>query len=209
MKIVNVVRASVIVGQLFFGASVLQAQKVSFRPNIGLYIPTKEIIQQVAAGATTAEIQKQEVGLTVGGHLAIWFGGRVGIEGTGSYAPSRLRRTLAGTAPTTTTASLFTGSGRLTVNLLPPKFPLVLAFSGGAAVINRSGEAYAGVANKMAIGFSGGKSTGFRLGKFLSLVVSADNFLYKPKFALPGLPAPPTQHDINLGLGLGLMGMGI
>ena len=54
MRTASVVRASVIVGQLFLGASVLQAQKLSFRPNIGLYIPTKEIVQQVAAGATTA-----------------------------------------------------------------------------------------------------------------------------------------------------------
>jgi hypothetical protein len=204
----SVARACVIVGWTLFSATVVHAQSFSFSPNVGLYIPTQEIIQQVAGGATAAELQKQEVGLTLGGRMALWFGSRVGLEATGAYAPSRLRRTLAGTQ-TLTDASLFTGSGRLTVNVLPPKFPLVLAFSGGAAVINRAGAAYADITPRTDIGFSSGVSFGFRLGSLLSFVVSGDNFLYKPKFALPGLPAPPTQNDINLSFGLGLMGMGM
>jgi hypothetical protein len=202
------VRASAIAGVTLVSATVVRAQSFSLSPSIGLYIPTQEIIQQVAAGTTTAELRKQEVGLTLGGRMALWFGDRVGLEATGSYAPSRLRRTLAG-AQTTTDASLFTGTGRLTVNVLPPKFPLVLALSGGVGLVNRGGAAYANVSPKTDFAYSGGVSFGFRLGSLLSLVVSADNFIYKPKFALPGLPAPPSQHDINLGLGIGLMGLGM
>lgn len=203
-----VARASLIAAGMIISATAARAQHLSLSPNIGLYIPTQEIVQQVIAGTNTGELRKQEVGLTLGGRMALWFGDRIGIEATGSYAPSRLRRTLAGTQ-TTTDANLFTGTGRITVNVLPPRFPLVLAFSGGGALINRGGAAYAGVADKTDFGFSGGVSFGFRLGSLLSLVLSADNFIYKPKFALPGLPAPPSQHDINLSFGLGLMGMGM
>jgi hypothetical protein len=200
--------ACAIAGWTLMPMTAVQAQSFSMSPSIGLYIPTQEIIQQVAAGTTTAELRKQEVGLTLGGRMALWFGSRVGLEATGAYAPSKLRRSLAG-AQTTTDASLFTGSGRLTVNVLPPKFPLVLALRGGVGLVNRGGAAYANVTPKTDIAFSSGVAFGFRLGSLLSLIVSADNFLYKPKFAVPGLPAPPTQHDINLGFGLGLMGMGM
>ena len=188
-------------------ATAAQAQRFSLSPSVGLYIPTQQIIQQVAAGGSTAELQKQELGLTVGGRMALWFGDRVGLEGTGAYAPSKLRRTLAGTQ-TTTDANIFTGSGRLTVNVLPPRSPLVLAVSGGLAVVNRSGTAYANVTPKTDYGFSGGLSFGVRLGGLFSFVVSADDFLYKPQFTVTGLPAPPTQHDINLSFGLGLLGLG-
>ena len=203
-----VAQGYLIVGLTLLSGTAARAQSFSLSPNIGLYIPTQEIIQQVAAGATTAELQKQEIGLTLGGRMALWLGSRVGLEATGAYAPSRLRRSLAGTQ-TLTDASLFTGSGRLTVNVLPPKFPLVLALSGGAAVINRGGTAYANISPRTDIGFSSGVSFGVRIGRLFSFVVSGDNFLYKPKFALPGLPAPPTQNDINLSFGLGLMGMGM
>ena len=206
-----VARSVVIAGCASLLAAAAGAQSFSLSPAIGLYLPTQAIIKQLAAGGT--DLQKQKVGITVGGRMALWFGDRVGLEAIGAYAPSKLQRSLDGTP--VADANLFTGAGRLTVNVLPPKFPLIFALSGGAALVNRSGAAYATATQKTDLGFSGGASFGIHLGKLFSFIVSADNFLYRPKFNVPTLPTLSSQsliqkfqNDLNLSFGLGLLGLG-
>jgi hypothetical protein len=196
-----------IAGVLLAGAYPLQAQRISIAPNIGLYIPTTELVK-----AASGQEFKQEVSITLGGRLGFFFGQRFGVEFTGAYAPSSLKVTSAGLG-TKEDANIFTGSGRLSYLLVPWSSPVAFMLTGGVGVINRSGDFYQDVDKKTDVGGTFGASARFRLGKLLRLQLTAEDYIYKPKAEIPGFTASDekkTQNDIQLSLGLGipLLGLG-
>jgi hypothetical protein len=120
------------------GGNPLRAQGLSFTPNIGVYIPTTELVK--AAGG---EEFKQEISLTLGGRLGVSLGQRLGLEFTGAYAPSDLKVTATGLGDQNQDANVFTGSGRISYQLVPYTSPIAFVITGGVGVINRSGDFYA------------------------------------------------------------------
>lgn len=202
-------RALVVGGMLLVAqANRLSAQGVSFTPNIGVYIPTTELVR-----AASGEQFKQEMSLTLGGRLGISLGQRLGLEFTGAYAPSDLKVTAAGLGDQSEDANVFTGSGRISLQLVPYTSPVAFVVTGGVGVINRSGAFYADVQNKTDIGGTLGASARFRLGSLLRLQVSAEDYIYKPKAEIPGFgpgDEKRTQNDIHLSIGVGipLLGLG-
>jgi hypothetical protein len=197
-------------GGILLGAQVstLEAQGLSFTPNIGVYIPTTELVK-----AASGEEFKQEISLTLGGRLGVALGKRLGLEFTGAYAPSDLKITASGLGDQSQNANVFTGSGRISYQLVPYTSPVAFVVTGGVGVINRSGEFYANVENKTDIGGTLGASARFRLGSLLRLQLSAEDYIYKPKAEIPGFgPADErkTQNDIHLSIGIGipLLGLG-
>ena len=186
----------------------LSAQGISFAPNIGVYIPTTELVR-----AASGEEFKQEMSITLGGRLGVSLSQRLGLEFTGAYAPSDLKVTAAGLGDQNQNANVFTGSGRLSYQLVPYTSPVAFVVTGGVGVINRSGDFYANVENKTDIGGTLGASARFRLGSLLRIQVSAEDYIYKPKAEIPGFgpgDEKPTQNDIHLSLGIGipLLGLG-
>ena len=147
-------------GALSLGTSPLSAQHISLSPAVGVYIPTQELV----AAATTGTPPKQEISVTVGGRFGLWFGNRIGIEATGDYAPSKLRFSATGAA-STTSANIFTGSGRILIFVIPESSPVSFRISGGAGLVSRSGTAYQNSTDKNDIGGTGGFALGFRLGR--------------------------------------------
>jgi hypothetical protein len=192
---------------LALGAQPSLAQRVSIAPNIGVYIPTTELVK-----AASGEEFKQEVSLTLGGRLGIFFSQRLGVEFTGDYAPSSLKVTASGLG-TKEDANIFTGSGRVTFQVVPFTSPVAFLVTGGVGVINRSGDFYKDVDNKTDVGGTLGASARFRLGKLLRLQLNAEDYIYKPKADIPGFSAgdeKKTQNDIHLSVGVGipLLGLG-
>jgi hypothetical protein len=186
----------------------LTAQRISIAPNIGVYVPTTELVK-----AASGEEFKQEISLTVGGRVGIALGQRLGLEFTGAYAPSDLKISQSGFGDQNQDANIFTGSGRISYQLVPLTSPIAFLVTGGVGVVNRSGDFYAGMENKTDIGGTVGASARFRLGKLLRIQLSAEDYLYKPKGDIPGFTASDekkTQNDIHLSLGLGipLLGLG-
>jgi hypothetical protein len=186
----------------------LTAQRISIAPNIGVYVPTTELVK-----AASGEEFKQEISLTVGGRVGIALGQRLGLEFTGAYAPSDLKISQSGFGDQNQDANIFTGSGRISYQLVPLTSPVAFLVTGGVGVVNRSGDFYAGMENKTDIGGTVGASARFRLGKLLRIQLSAEDYLYKPKGDIPGFTASDekkTQNDIHLSLGLGipLLGLG-
>ena len=158
-------RAAVVSGMLLGAqAGVLAAQGISFSPNIGVYIPTTELVR-----AASGEEFKQEISLTLGGRLGVALSQRLGLEFTGAYAPSDLKITASGLGDQSQNANVFTGSGRVSYQLVPYTSPVAFVVTGGVGVINRSGEFYANVENKTDIGGTLGASARFRLGSLLHL----------------------------------------
>jgi hypothetical protein len=190
------------------GAHPLMAQKISIAPNIGVYIPTTELVK-----AASGQDFKQEISITLGGRMGLQLGSRLGLEFTGNYAPGNLKITQSGFSDQTQDANIFTGSGRISYQLLPSSSPIGFQVTGGVGVINRSGDFYANVQNKTDIGGTIGASARFRLGRLLRLQVSAEDYLYKPKAEIPGFSPSDekkTQNDVHLSFGLGipLLGLG-
>jgi len=205
-RIAWVARISLLSGVLLAGANPLAAQRISFAPNIGVYIPTTELVK-----AANGDESKQEISLTLGGRLGIALGQRLGLEFTGAYAPSDLKVTASGVGGPQD-ANIFTGSGRLSYQLVPYTSPVAFVVTGGVGVINRSGEFYSNVQNKTDIGGTLGASARFRVGSLLHLQVSAEDYVYKPKAEIPGFGPndKKTQNDIHLSFGIGipLLGLG-
>ena len=186
----------------------LMAQRISIAPNIGVYIPTTELVK-----AASGEEFKQEMSITLGGRLGIMLSNRLGLEFTGAYAPSDLKVTASGFNDQNEDANIFTGSGRISYHVIPSTSPISFLVTGGVGVINRSGTFYADAEKKTDIGGTLGASAGFRLGSLLRLQVSAEDYVYKPKAEIPGFgPADEkkTQNDIHLSFGVGipLLGLG-
>jgi hypothetical protein len=197
-------------GSILLGwqVSSVEAQGLSFTPNIGVYIPTTELVR-----AASGEEFKQEISLTLGGRLGVALSQRLGLEFTGAYAPSDLKITASGLGDQSQNANVFTGSGRISYQLVPYTSPVAFVVTGGVGVINRSGEFYANVENKTDIGGTLGASARFRLGSLLRLQLSAEDYIYKPKAEIPGFgpsDEKKTQNDIHLSIGVGipLLGLG-
>ena len=193
---------------LVAGAHPLTAQRISIAPNIGVYVPTTELVK-----AASGEEFKQEISLTVGGRVGIALSQRLGLEFTGAYAPSDLKISQSGFSDQNQDANIFTGSGRISYQLVPLTSPIAFLVTGGVGVVNRSGNFYAGMENKTDIGGTVGASARFRIGKLLRIQLSAEDYLYKPKGEIPGFTPSDekkTQNDIHLSLGLGipLLGLG-
>ena len=123
---------------LVAGAQQLTAQKISIAPNIGVYIPTTELVK-----AASGQDFKQEMSITFGGRMGIALGQRLGLEFTGNYAPGNLKITQSGFSDQTQDANIFTGSGRISYQLVPFSSPVAFLVTGGVGVINRSGAFYA------------------------------------------------------------------
>jgi len=199
-----------LVGGVLLGAQAnrVDAQGISFTPSLGVYIPTTELVR-----AASGEEFKQEMSLTLGGRLGVALSQRLGLEFTGAYAPSDLKITASGLGDQSQNANVFTGSGRISYQLVPYTSPVAFVVTGGVGVINRSGEFYANVEKKTDIGGTLGASARFRLGSLLRLQVSAEDYIYKPRAEIPGFgpnDEKKTQNDIHLSIGVGipLLGMG-
>ena len=193
---------------LLVGSQRASAQRISLAPNIGVYIPTTELVK-----AASGEEFKQEVSITLGGRMGIFFTDRLGLELTGAYAPSDLKVTQSGFGDQNQDANVFTGSGRLSYQLVPYSSPIAFIVTGGVGVINRSGSFYEGMQDKTDIGGTIGASARFRVGSLLRLQINAEDYLYKPKGDIPGFSPgdeKKTQNDVHLSLGIGipLLGMG-
>jgi hypothetical protein len=182
------------------------AQRITIAPNVGVYIPTTELVK-----AANGEEFKQEVSITLGGRLGLFFGQRVGLEFTGAYAPSDLRITATGLGDQKADANIFAGSGRLTFQVVPLSSPVAFLVSGGVGVINRSGAFYQDVDKKTDVGGTAGASVRIRVGRLLRIQLNADDYIYKTKAELQGFADDKKmQNDLHLSIGLGipLLGLG-
>lgn len=188
-------------GLTLAAAAPAAAQRLSISPTIGVYIPTTDLYN-----AATGQSFKQEVALSLGGRLGLWFSDRVGIQATANWVPSSLQYTLTpGGATQTGSADLWFGSGRLTVFLIKPSSPIYLAIGGGVGVVGRSGAAYdtLGVQSTSDVSGVASVGAGIHLGP-LQLYATADDYIYTAQLTGTSITSSTQQNDIQLALGLGI-----
>ena len=206
MKCTPLVRSGAAALGLFtmLAGSSAEAQHVSLAPSVGVYIPMTDLIRATRGQVST----KQQVSVTVGGRLGVDISPRVGLSVTGDYAPSKLRFDLQG-EQSTEDANVLTGSARVNVYVIPATSPVSLLLSGGVGVIRRSGDAYAGLADKTDVGPTGGASLHIRLGRLVGFQINAEDYIYKPSLVQSGTTERKTQHDIHLSAGIQLPFIGL
>ena len=176
------------------------AQKVSISPTIGVYIPTTELVK-----AANGDEFKQEVGLAIGGRLAVNVSPRFGVLTSVTYVPSDLKLDLATGEQVKDKANLLFGSVRATLYVLPITSPVWFSLNGGGSYLRRSGDAYAGATDQDDIGGVVGATLGFRLGNMLSFYVAADDYIYGTRIDETTFEADKkTQNDVHLSVGFGV-----
>ena len=194
-------RRSVLVALLALAAALptrLEAQ-FSIAPTVGIYVPTTNLI---AAASGSPNALRQEVSITFGGRMAIGFG-RLGLDVSGEYAPSSLVFSAAG-VDSVADANILTGTGQVRLQVLPVSSPISLSVSGGVSLTSRGGQAFQGVNNTTNVGGVVGASLGVRVGPFVHLMVTAEDYIYNAKFVSGVATQQQTQHDIHLNFGVGI-----
>lgn len=175
------------------------AQRLSLRPQIGIYIPTKDLVAVSQGGA----VGKIEAGPSFGAAIALRFGSHFGIEASGAYVPTTFSLD-AGNQVQKQDAKLFLGDATAVLYVLPPSSILSLWLRGGVGVVSHGGVAFTSAEDKRDISGVGGAGAGIRLGGIM-LTAGADLFSYKASFD----ESPQTssselrQLDIQVKFGFG------
>jgi len=188
------------------------AQRLSLSPTVGIYAPTKDLVNALVNGGNTLEF-KQQVGLALGGRLGILLSPRLSMSATGAYVPSKLRATVTQSGLSRDGANntnLWFGTGRLNLWLLKPTSPLAFGVNGGVGVVgrgattatDRNGNNYTDKA-RTDIGGVAGAVVGLNFGG-LGLSLSADDYIYNSKVFEDLGARSSTQHDLQFSLGLGI-----
>lgn len=175
------------------------AQRLSFAPEIGVYIPTEHLVE-----ATDGTVGELEVGLSLGGRLGLWFGDRIGLSVSGGYVPTTFAFSPSGGPTEQRDAKLFNGAGQLVVFLLPPRSLLSLFLTGGVGVVSRGGVAFTDAAETTNLTGVVGLGASIRLGG-ISLNAGSELFAYNAEYDAGGLVSEQlSQKDIQIRLGFGI-----
>jgi hypothetical protein len=173
----------------------------SLTPYIGVLLPTTDLLNY------NSEVTKLKAAITFGGRLGIAIGSRIGIEGDIGYSPGSLEASGSG-ADVNTDVKIWTGSGRLTVYLIPRTSPLWLGVSGGVGAVRHSFSqgGYSGTSPIEAgtdVGGVAGVSAGIRVGRLLAVNVGVEDYLYNASFDVSGTQTSGrSQHDLRFTGGL-------
>src|SRR5438128_547302 len=100
-------------------ATSLGAQvSVDFTPQIGAYVPLKDLTVAIDPLSGLEQRQKAETKLTIGGRLGLWMSSSFGFEGVVDYNKGGVVTYLGGTPANAAQGShFFAGSGRAMLKL--------------------------------------------------------------------------------------------
>ena len=180
----------------------------SLTPYLGVLFPTKALLQS-AQGAPL----KLGVAVTGGLRLGIGLGDRIAIDADVGYSPGSLEVDSTGTKANQD-VQVLSGTGRVTLFLIPRASPIWFSVSGGGGAIrhtfsknpSRAYDIQAGTN----VGGVVGASAGFRIGRLLAVVVGAEDYLYNASFEINGTKTSERrQHDIRFSTGLHIPFLGI
>jgi hypothetical protein len=173
-------------------------------PYLGVLIPTKDLLDYSSSGNVPTKLG---VAITFGARVGIGIGSHIGIEGDLGYSPGSLEFSSTGTA-VNQDVKVWTGSGRLTLYLIPRTSPLWLGISGGVGGTRHSfsQNGYSGPSDIKPgtnVGAVLGASAGIRLGRIIAFNFGAEDYLYNASFDVNGTKtAEKKQHDIRLTAGV-------
>jgi hypothetical protein len=191
-----------VIGTIAIFPGLAAGQRLSLRPQIGIYVPTKDLVVLSQSG----DVSKLQAGPSFGAALGLRFGSHLGIEATGTYVPTTFSQGTGGSF-VKQDAKLFLGNAQVVFHVLPPSSMLSLFVSGGAGVVSHGGIAFTSQAKTSNVSGVAGAGAGIRIGG-INLVAGADFFRYTASYTgTQQTTSEVKQLDIQLRLGLGF-GMG-
>lgn len=159
----------------------LSAQNISLWPQLGFYIPTKDLVTVSQGG----DVGKIEAGPSFGAALGLRFGSRFAIEASGAYVPTTFKLGTGNTIDKQD-AKIFIGDAKAVFYLL-----------------SRGGVAFTSQSETSDVSGVFGAGAGIRLGGIM-LVAGADFFRYTAAYqGSQQTAAELKQLDIALRIGLG------
>ncbi len=199
------------------GTQKLEGQGGSFSlsPYVGVVMPTADLLTLSKSNGTTNGTQnfKMSSAITVGGRLGVMFTSRVGVLADVGYSPGSVNLDSTGVTANTDVTTL-SGVGKLVLYLIPSTSPVWLNISGGGGAIRHSFKAGAsaltGVKDGTNIGGVVGAGAGVRLGQFIALTGSVEDYLYDASFDNAGTrTSEKKQHDVRItgGIRIPILGM--
>ena len=187
----------------------------SLTPYIGVLFPTKALLQRLSPTDSPAEAPlKLAVAVTGGLRLGVGLGDRIAIDADVGYSPGSLE-VESRNVNANQDVQVLTGTGRVTLFLLPRASPIWFAVSGsGGAIRHTFSKNPSRPINDIKAGTNVGgvlgASAGFRIGRLLAVVVSAEDYLYNASFEINGTKTSERkQHDIRISTGLHIPFLGI
>ena len=178
------------------------AQKLSFTPQVGFYVPTDKLVDGITGQPfDAAEIK---AGPSFGARLGIWFGDRFGVDVSGNYVPTTFSVQNGGSEIASEDAKLWNGAAQAVVYVLPRTSPVSLHLNGGMGLVSRGGAAFSEMNDKSDIAGVFGAGAGIRLGG-MQLNIGADLYTYTTNVdEVETGHSSFKQNDIQLKLGLGI-----
>jgi Outer membrane protein beta-barrel domain len=190
-----------------------QGGSFSLSPYVGVVMPTADLLTLSKGTGTGTESLKLSTAITVGGRLGIMFNPRVGIVADVGYSPGSLNFDSTGVT-TNTDVTTLSGVGKLVLFLIPSTSPVWLSVSGGGGAIRHSFKNAAGTLSGLTdgtnIGGVVGAGAGIRLGQFIALTGSVEDYLYDASFDNSGTKtSEKKQHDVRItgGIRIPILGM--
>jgi hypothetical protein len=178
-------------------SSDLQAQQLEFRPQAGLYLPTRISFHDGVLHV------RQKLGVTVGARMTLRFNDRFDVVTGVSYIPGYATFHGAGRR-----MDLGTGSHVLTAStgarywLVPEARTLSWQVHTGLGVVFGGQPAYEDLFESSTVNGILGTAVRYRIGRIVSLQLRVQDRLYRVRFGGrdPGSSRPPLQVSFGLGL---------
>jgi hypothetical protein len=205
-------RALVLPALLALSAAPLSAQvSVDFTPQIGAYVPLKDLVVGTDATTGLSLRQRAENKLTIGGRLGVWLAPSFGFEGVVDYNKSGVKSVLGGVPTAPNISSHFFASTARAMVRVGSGSGVALILSAGGGVVDRGGDFISGT-NPPLTTYSGradvAGAAGIAFLVPLTRVVAArlavDGLTYSASYsnAIFGSTGSQRQYDLVITFGL-------
>jgi hypothetical protein len=178
-------------------SSELSAQEVQFRPQAGLYLPTRFSIQNRSLDV------RQKVGVTVGARLTLTFNQRFDVVTGVTYMPGYAMFRGAGKRIDVATGShVLTATSRAQYWLLQPARMLSWEIHTGLAMVFGGEPAYQDLFASSTVSGILGTTLRYQIRQIVSLQLRVQERLFRARFGSrdPGSSKPPLRISFGLGL---------
>ena len=207
-------RALVLPALLALSAAPLSAQvSADFTPQIGVYVPLKDLIVGTDATTGLSLTQRAQKKLTIGGRLGVWMAPSFGFEAVVDYNKSGVKSVLGGIPTTPDIGSHFLASTARAMVRLGQGSGVAFILSAGGGLVARGGDFING-SNPPITSYSGGTDAAGAAGIAflvpLSRVVAAriavDGLTYQASYSSVIFGSTGSQRQYDLVITFGLTG---
>ena len=205
-------RALVLPALLALSAAPLSAQvTVDFTPQIGLYVPLKDLTVGTDATTGLSLTQRARPKFTIGGRLGLWLAPAFGFEGVVDYNNSSVKSVLGGLPTSPDISSHFFASTARAMMKIGSGRGVAVILSAGGGLVDRGGDFISGTnpplttyTGRTDLAGAGGIAFLVPLSRVVAARIAVDGLTYKASYsnAIFGSTGSQRQYDLVITFGL-------